>query len=373
MRILHTSDWHIGRFLNNYSLLQDQKYFLDWLLVVLKEQKIDLLVVAGDIYNTSAPSSLAVSLLDEFFSKVILDLKIKLLIIAGNHDSPEKLAFSSKILQQSGFYIATDLKNIKTVYFREEDFSVGFTLFPYITLAMVKEKFKEEKVSNFEETINFVYERYIKPNIKYDFNILCAHGLFLPYSGDSLKFCDSEIEVGGIEAFNLDLFSEFSYIALGHLHRAQTVGKNARYSGSPIKYSVSEANDKKGVFLVDISKEKCVKIEKIVFNPFRDLKVICGKFKDILKKKTNDYVSIKLTDEDFLIDPYNRLKENYPNLLEIEFSNLKLDFNTNFKSLKTMEPNKLFEEFYSYVVERKMKEEEKRFLEDVIKKIEIKG
>ncbi len=372
MRILHTSDWHIGRFLNNYSLLQDQKYFLDWLLVVLKEQKVNLLVVAGDIYNTASPSSLAVSLLDEFFSRVVLDLKINILIIAGNHDSPEKLGFSSKILQRSGFYIATDLKNIKTISFEEKDFSVGVTLFPYITPAMVKEEFKEEKISNLEETINFVNEKYIKKNIKYDFNILCAHGLFLPSFGEDLKFCDSEVEVGGIEAFNLNLFSEFSYIALGHLHRAQKVGKNARYSGSPIKYSVSEANDKKGVFLVDISKGKEISIEKVHFKPLRDLRVIAGNFKDILKEKSGDYVSIKLTDENFIIDPYNRLKENYPNLLEIEFLNLKLNFKQNFKGLKEIEPNKLFEEFYSYVVERKMKEEEKRFLDDIIKKIEIK-
>lgn len=371
MRILHTSDWHIGRFLNNYSLLKDQKYFLDWLLVVLKEQKVDLLIVAGDIYNTASPSSLAVSLLDEFFSRVVLDLKIKLLVIAGNHDSPEKLGFSSKILQKSGFYIATDLKNIKTISFEEKDFSVGVTLLPYITPAMIKEEFKEEKISNIDETINFVYERYIKQNVKYDFNILCAHGLFLPSSGDDLKFCDSEIEVGGIEAFNLNFFSGFSYIALGHLHKAQKVGKNARYSGSPIKYSVSEANDRKGVFLVDVSKQHGVSIEKIDFDPLLDLRVITGNFKEILKEKSSDYVSIKLTDENFVLDPYNRLKENYPNLLEIEFLNLKLEFKQNFKGLKEIEPNKLFEEFYSYVVERKMKEEEIKFLDDIIKKIEV--
>lgn len=369
MKIIHTSDWHIGKFLNGYNLLEDQKYFLDWLLVVLKEEKIDILIVSGDIYNTAAPSSLAVSILDEFFCKVVLELKTKVFLIAGNHDSPEKLGFSSKILEKSGLYIVTNIKNIKTIHFKENYFSVGITLLPYVSQAMFKENFKQQEIFNLEDIIKFLYKKYIKKNISFDFNILVAHGLFL-FGEDSLKLSDSEIEIGGVEAFNLALFKNFSYVALGHLHKAQKAGKNAKYSGSPLKYSISEANDKKSVFLIELEKGNNITIKKIFVDFLRDLKIKMNSFKELLKEKSKDYVSIKLTDENFIIDPYNRLKQNFPNLLEIEFLNLNLDFKEKFKHFKKNNPKELFKEFYSFVVGKEMKEKEIEFLEDIILKTE---
>ena len=366
---MHTSDWHIGRFLNSYNLLEDQQYFLDWLFHLLKEEKVDLLIISGDIYNTAAPSSSCVALLDEFFSKVVLNLKKKVLLISGNHDSPEKLGFSSKILEKSDFYISTNIENIKTISFKENSFSVGITLLPYISKSMFKETFKQEEIFDLDNIIEFLHKKYIKKNIVFDFNILCAHGLFLSGQED-LKFCDSEIEIGGVKAFNLSLFKNFSYIALGHLHRAQKAGENARYSGSPLKYSISEANDRKSIFLIDLEKGKNIKIEKIFVEFLRDLRVETKSFRELLEEKSKDYVSVKLTDENFIIDPYNRLKQNFPNLLEIEFLNLKLDFKESFKSLKKMTPEKLFKEFYSFVVNKEMNEKEIKFLKNVISKTE---
>ncbi len=370
MKIVHTSDWHIGRFLNSYSLLEDQKYFLEWLLQFLKEENVNILIVAGDIYNSASPSAAAVSLLDDFFCEVVLKLKKKVLIIAGNHDSPEKLGFSSKILERAGFFIATDLNSVKTLKFNENNFSVGITLLPFLNPSMVKEVFKDIKISNFNETIEFVYERFLKQSLKYDFNLLCAHGLFSSSSSESFSFTDSEVEIGGCDVANLKQFENFSYIALGHLHKAQKAGENARYSGSPLKYSISEANNEKQIVLIELLDEfKTPLIKNVLFKPLRDLKIKKGKFNEIIREKSEDFVAVKLTDENFIIDPYNRLKQNFPNLLEIEFLNLNLEVKEGFKVSKKMEPGLLFKKFYSFVVGENMQECQIKLLNNVIEKI----
>ncbi len=370
MKIVHTSDWHIGRFLNSYSLLEDQKYFLEWLLQFLKEEEVDILIVAGDIYNSASPSAAAVSLLDDFFCEVVLKLKKKVLIIAGNHDSPEKLGFSSKILERAGFFIATDLNSIKTLKFNENNFSVGITLLPFLNPSMVKEVFKDIKISNFNETIEFVYEKFLKQSLKYNFNLLCAHGLFSSSSSESFSFTDSEVEIGGCDVANLKQFENFSYIALGHLHKAQKVGENARYSGSPLKYSISEANNEKQVVLIELKDEfKTPLVKNVLFKPLRDLKIKKGKFNEIIREKSEDFVAVKLTDENFIIDPYNRLKQNFPNLLEIEFLNLNLEVKEGFKVSKKMEPGLLFKKFYRFVVGNDLEEMQIKLLNNVIEKI----
>ncbi len=370
MKIVHTSDWHMGRFLNGYSLLEDQEHFLKWLFLFLKEECVDVLIVAGDIYNSAAPSAACVAVLDEFFSKVVLELKKKVVVVAGNHDSPEKLGFSSKILEKSGLYIATTLNDIKTIEIKEKGVSFGITPLPYISLANVKCELKNEKVSNFNETINYVYDVYIKKIASYDFNLLCAHGLFFAGDSELIEFSDSELEIGGCDVANFELFKNFSYVALGHLHRAQNVGKNGRYCGSPIKYSVSEANNKKQLTVIDFCGNNEMKINEVLIEPLRDLKILTGCFDELMKSKTDDFVSIKLTDKEFIIDPYARLKNNYKNILEIEFINLNLDFKESFKVSKKMSPENLFKSFYKFVVGEKIKDVEAKFLKHVIDLVE---
>ncbi len=366
LRIIHTSDWHLGRFLNGYSLIEDQQHFLNWLIRVIKEEKVDLLILAGDVYNTAAPSSSAVAILDEFLKKVILELKIKVLIIAGNHDSPEKLGFSSKILETCGLFISTDLKNIKTVTVKHNKLKIGIRLLPYIPLGMAKREFNDEKINNFSETIKFVYDRYLKLHNNFDVNFLVAHGLFSYGLENSLKFCDSEVEIGGCDMANLQNFQDFSYIALGHLHRAQKIGVNARYSGSPIKYSISEAFDEKKIFIVEIFDDAKIDIQPINVDLMRDLKIKKGRFEDLLKEKTDDFVAIKLTDENFIIDPYNRLKKKFKNLLEIDFVNLKLQFKEEIKLTRNMQPKELFLNFYKYITGAEMEKEKVSFLQKVL-------
>ena len=191
MRILHTADWHIGRFLNKYSLIEDQAHFLNWLISVIKSEKIDVLIVAGDIYNSAVPSAAAVELLDEFLTKVIMELQISVLIISGNHDSPQKLSFSSKILERSGLTMCGGISGIKHVKFDDVFGTVGFTLLPYIDPAMVKEYFDVDKVSSFDSAIEVVAKNRVYNNVPCDVNILCMHGTYMDFGFNNLEYCDS--------------------------------------------------------------------------------------------------------------------------------------------------------------------------------------
>ena len=230
MRILHTSDWHIGRFLNSFSLLDDQAHFLNWLLVVLKDEKIDVLVVAGDVYNTVMPSSAAVSLLDEFLTKAVLELKVKVFLISGNHDSAEKLSFSAKILNKSGLFVAGGLQGFQCWKFDFDCGVVNFFLLPFFNYVQAWENFNLQKNCDEHLIFNAIFNGFNLNNLNGDFNLLCAHGLFVD-SSCSLSYCDSELVVGGSHAFNLGEFKNFDYVALGHLHGPQRAGKNGIYSG----------------------------------------------------------------------------------------------------------------------------------------------
>ena len=368
LRIIHTSDWHIGRFLNGYSLLEDQSYFLNWLVDILRNENVDVLIVSGDIYNTASPSAACVSLLDEFLCKVVLELKKTVLLIAGNHDSPEKLGFSSRMLEKSGLIISTNLKDIRNVILKTSPFSIGVTLFPFISIAAVKEIFKEEKVTNFDMAAQLIYENIIKNIAKCDVNILCAHGLFLGENG-SLNYCDSELAVGGLDVASLKRFKYFSYVALGHLHGFQSAGSNGFYCGSPLKYSVSEASHKKRLILLDVKDSGSIKIEHIFVEPKRDLIVKEGEFKNLLNIKTDDFVSVKLTDDNFVIDPYSRLKKNMPNILEISYSNINIKGCKSFKISREKPIDVLFEEFYNAVVGRDMNILERDLLKSVLNEV----
>lgn len=369
LRIIHTSDWHIGRFLNGYSLLEDQAYFLNWLVDVLTKENVDVLIVSGDIYNTASPSAACVGLLDEFLCKVVLELKKTVLLIAGNHDSPEKLGFSSKLLEKSGLIISTNLKDIRNVILKTMPFSVGVTLFPFISIAAVKEAFKDRKITSFDVAAELIYENKIKNIAKCDVNILCAHGLFLGENG-SLNYCDSELAIGGLDVANLKRFKYFSYVALGHLHGFQRAGVNGFYCGSPLKYSVSEVSHKKRLILLDIKDKDNIKIEHIFVEPKRDLIIKEDNFKNLLNIKTDNFVSVRLTDESFVIDPYSRLKQNMPNILEISYSNINIKGCDNFKVSREKPIDMLFEEFYNAVVGRNMNVLEKDLLKNVLSKVD---
>lgn len=372
MRILHTSDLHIGRSLNGYSLIEDQKYFLNWLLKTLKEQKVDALIISGDVYNSAFPSTQAVTILDEFLTEAVIENKMPVIMIAGNHDSPQRLGFSNRLLKHQGLHIAGGFENgVEQVIFDDKCGKIGITLLPYIQPATSRQYFPDEKVSSFDDAVEVFAKNYVYNKLICDVNILCAHGYYLYFGDDELDICESELHVGGSEAVNLKRFENFDYIALGHLHKCQKAGPNGRYSGSPLKYSISEENHKKQIVILDIDGNKKIDLEFLPVKSLRDVRVIKGEFSELLNIKSDDYISAELTDENLVLNAMAQLKVNMPNLLNIEYINRKYetsDIKADIKSFK--DPAKLFEEFYESAANKSMSNEEKELVKQVMREVE---
>ena len=367
LRILHSSDWHLGRFLNSFSLIDDQAHFLKWLLSLLKNERINLLVVAGDIFNTATPSAEAVSLLDEFLTKAVLELKVKVLMVSGNHDSARKLGFSSKILQKGGLFVAGGLSGLEKFSFSSSFGKVQVCMMPFFSLVEAREFFKLKKNCEAGQVFELILNKFNLNSNEWSgcFNLLCAHGLFVG-QGHGLNFCDSELIVGGSEAFNLGLFKNFDYVALGHLHGPQRAGENGFYSGSPLKYSISEVNHRKQVSIVEVQSESMFKTSPVFVEPLHDLRVLQGSFCELMEQKSNDYVSLRLTDSNFIINSYSRLQERFPNILDIKFINLNFESSGELKSFKANKPYDLFFNFYEDIIGREMNKVERKIFAEVV-------
>ncbi len=331
MKFIHTADWHLGRSLNEYPLLEDQIYWLNGLEQLLREQKPEALVIAGDVYDRGIPPVEAVTLLDQTLTRFARELGVKVLVIAGNHDNGARLSFGSRLYQESGLYVAgAPEKEIRQVRFERQQ--TTFWLLPYFTPAQLRPLFPEQEIGSYQQGFEalMAYNRqFVRPGEK---NVLVAHGFFQylrqGHSGDELLFSDSELSVGGADLIDLHPADWFDYVALGHLHAPQVLGDGRfRYSGSMLKYSVSEALQKKGVNLVELTGEG-LQVQRIELPSLRNLRVVTGSLEQILEANrrqpdTGDYVFANLTQEGGVLNPMGRLREVFPCLLGIEFLSRK--------------------------------------------------
>lgn len=361
MKILHTSDWHIGKSINDYSLLEDQKYWLDGFTNKLKEIHPDILVIAGDIYDRSVPSADAITLLNDTLSEIVLNQKIKTIIIAGNHDSKQRLSFANEFLSKSGLYIIGDITTTPTPisidYF-------DFWPIPYIEPHNVKMLFPETSPKLSSDAIK-IYVDKIKKNINYNkVNIIIAHGTFL-------KDEDGLSKVGGSDSVNIGVFDDFDLTLLGHFHGYTKVSNKAFFSGSPIKYSVNEASNKNSVNLITIDDKKYFDIERIYIYPLRDLKVSEGYFSSFIdsNNQDDDYIFINLCDESIVLNAMSRLKAIYNNLLGIKYKNIKSimpnENHLNTEKISQLSENELFETFFKEIAQRELSKDEKDYINSV--------
>lgn len=357
MRILHTADWHLGKIVNGFSMLEDQEKILDQITNILKDEEVDLLMVAGDIYDRGIPPKEAVDLLDETLTHIIFDLKIPVLMISGNHDSGERLNFASSLLSQSGLYI----EGVFQPTTRCERFGdVSIYMMPFADHIEVRQKLNmEDEIKNLEEAVEVQIKRIVEsPNFDPDqINILMMHGYVINQDRDSIEESDSErpLSIGTAENVDAKLLDSFDYVALGHLHGPQKVGRpTIRYSGSPLKYSKSEANHKKKVYLIDT--EESLEPKEILLRPEHDLRVIRGEFGEITKGSSDDYIFFELTDDSYKQDAMNKLRLRYPNAMGIEYVNLKpkerLNQSKSAVQVQKMQLDDLFKEFYEESMDR---------------------
>ncbi|WP_066894970.1 exonuclease SbcCD subunit D [Clostridium nigeriense] len=384
MRIFHMGDWHIGKLVNGFYMTEDQEYILEELCKAIEEKNPDVLLIAGDLYDRSVPPVQAVELLNRYLRKIVKDLNTKIIAIAGNHDSNERIEFASSLLCDSGLYIYGNLKkNIEKITLEDEHGKVNFYPIPYADVPVVRELFKDDNIKNYDLAMAKIMEEIDKDFNVNERNIAIAHGYITKVNEEGVeKLEESESEkplsIGGTDFINYNHFEKFNYTALGHLHGPQKVGcEKIRYSGSLMKYSFSEVTQRKGITVVDIDKNGEVNIEIYDLKQRRDFRVKKGTLEELLKDYKNenneDYIKVILEDKGEILDPMAKLRAVYPNVMEL-IREEKLSKRSNNEVLtndiKKKSKVDLFKNFYSEIIGEEVTSEEIEIMEKIISKAE---
>ena len=378
MRFLHTSDWHIGRAFHNVSLLDDQVFILKQIIEIAQSQKVDAILVAGDIYDRSVPPASAVELLDGIVDEIVNQLNIPLIIIPGNHDSAQRLGFASRQLQQAGLYILGELQSIsEPVILKDKAGEIAFWGFPYADPATVRSVFSQE-VSTHDDAIKHLCET-VRGNFQEGQRNIAISHCFIDGSSESES--ERPLSIGGADRVNWQHFDGFDYVALGHLHGRQFKGRECiRYSGSPLKYSFSEEKHIKSVVIVELDATGQCDIEQVPLQPLRNMRSIEGELATILElaltdPHADDYLLIKLTDSHAILDVMGKLRERYPNILHLERPGLMAT-----KSEAKVQPKQksaselaMFGDFFNQMLDRNLSEDESALVSDVITKLQNDG
>jgi exonuclease SbcD len=370
MKFIHTSDWHIGRQFHNVSLLEDQRHVLNQLLEYIEKEAVDALVIAGDIYDRSVPPAIAVDLLDGLLTKICQEMKVPVILIPGNHDCARRLRFGAQQLSQAGLHILGDLEKVTTpVVIRHADGDVAFYGLPYNDPETVRNLYGVA-VSTYDEAHTHLVEHIKANRIADTASVLISH-CFVAGSEES----DSErpLSIGGSDRVSYQPCVDFDYVALGHLHSPQHRGEEyIRYSGSLMKYSFSEQNQKKGVTLVEVNASGFKSQRHLPLLPLRDLRIIEGELAAILAKgavdpNRDDYLLVRLTDRHAILDPMAKLRAVYPNVLQLEKPGMLItgEQAVNRDKLKRGELD-MFRDFFEGMSGQKMTEDQDRAITDVI-------
>ena len=382
MKFFHLSDLHIGKQLHRYNLKEDQQVILKEVITYAKELRPDAIVIAGDIYDKSVPSAEAVNVFDEFLTDLSeITPEIPILIISGNHDSPDRLKYASEILKRHHIYLAGNVperpeEHIEKVTLHDVYGEVDFYLLPFMKPAYVKNIFVDGTPETYSDAVKEIIKRE-KIDYKDKRNVLVSHQFYVGEKAESPETCDSEVfSVGGIDNVDIGSVKEFDYVALGHLHGAQCIGKpEIRYCGTLLKYSVSESTQNKSLTVVTLKvKGEKPEIENYPLHPLRDVRKKKGTLDEIIKEfretEKDDYISITLTDE---IDPYKpkeQLERIFSHILEIRVDNQRT--RTKLKEmdeeLVMKDPFTSFAEFYKEMQGREMNGEEETIMKEIFDK-----
>ena len=353
MKLLHISDLHIGKRVNEFSMIEDQEYILNQILKIVDEQKPQAILIAGDVYDKNIPCVEGVTLFDSFLTE-LHKRSLAIFMISGNHDSSERINFGGRIMEENRIHIAGAFQGkLDKVTLADEFGQLNVYLMPFIKPATVRRFYPE--VETYQEAAEAIIS-----NAEIDKtarNILVAHQFIT--SGNSMpERCDSEtISLGGLDNIDASAFEAFDYVALGHLHGAQRIGRDTvRYAGSPIKYSFSEAKQIKSVTMMEVGPKASVTYSKIPLEPVRDMREIKGPiaalidFKNYSQGNTLDYIHATLTDEEEIYDAIGQLRSVYPNIMRLDFENSRTAWNADSKmaavDVEQRSAMELFEDFY---------------------------
>jgi len=345
VRFLHIADLHLGKQMNDLSLLKDQEYILQQVVQIAAEEKADAVLIAGDVYQRSSPQAEAMALFDSFVSRLV-EQDMKVFVISGNHDSALRISYFSSLVKNAGVYVTEAFNGeLQHVTLRDRDGDVTVWMLPFLRPAQVKRALPEEKIVSYQDAVQAVLR-----HAKIDFtgrNVLLCHQFIT-----GCQVCDSEeLMVGTLDHIDGAVFDGFDYVALGHIHGPQKVLRDTvRYAGSPLKYSFSEAHHQKSVTVADMQEKGEVQLRTVPLYPLHDVRLIDGKLDDIMRMPySEDYVWITIRDELPPPDARVTLSVNFPNMMKFSVVNSKTKFDLDVKATENMENKsvlELFEDFY---------------------------
>ena len=374
MKLLHLGDLHIGKALGDFNLIEDQKYILEQILDMAKANSVDGILLAGDIYDKSIPSEEAVGVFDSFL-RALAESKIMTFAISGNHDSDERLNFGSSLFEANQIYISAKYNGeLYKKEVQDEHGKVNIYLLPFVKASQVRHFFPQEEIDSYDAAVRVVLKQ--AQIDEKERNILVAHQ-FVAGMGAEPVLGGSEgaaaLNVGNVEKIGTDCFKAFDYVALGHIHSPQKVGREEiRYAGSILKYSLSEVNNHKSVPLITIGKKDEVSIELLPLNPLRDMRHLKGKVSQLLDKNNikapNDFIYVTLTEDDLVNDAMGIFQQHYPNTIKIDYDN------TRTRTIEQVDISRITEEksfpelisdFYRFVYDMEISEEEMKVMQEV--------
>ncbi|MBE6878250.1 MAG: exonuclease SbcCD subunit D [Ruminococcaceae bacterium] len=373
MKFIHLSDLHIGKRVNEFSMIEDQKYIFNQIYEIIDRVQPDGIIIAGDVYDKTTPSEEAVRLLNEFIC-TLAEKEVKTYIISGNHDSAERLAFGAQLIGESGIYISPVYNGETVKYTLTDSFGdVDIYMLPFIKPAHVRRYYPDAEIANYTDAVEVAVKNMNVDTSKR--NVIITH----QFVTGADRSDSEELSVGGSDNVDVSVFDCFDYVALGHIHGPQKMTRETvRYCGTPLKYSFSEANHKKSVTIVEMLEKGNVTITTEPLAPLRDMRVVRGSYNDIAHKanyeNTNrdDYIQIILTDEEDVPDAIGRLRVIYPNIMHLKYDNKRTQQNVTVGSAEDVEnksPLELFSEFYTMQNNQPMSEKQAAFINELIGKI----
>lgn len=373
MKLLHLSDLHIGKRVYEFSMLEDQKYILGEILGIVDRERPDGVLLAGDIYDKTVPSGEAVQVLDGFLT-ALADRGIPVFLISGNHDSPERIAFGAEIMSGRGVYVSPVYDGTGRIVVMEDQYGpVTIWLLPFLKPAVVRHAFPDQEIGTYEDAVRTAVERLeVDTGTR---NVLVSH----QFVTGAFRCESEEVSVGGLDQVGVSVFAPFDYVALGHIHSPQHVGRETvRYCGTPLKYSFSEVSQEKSVTMVELFEKGTIRVSQIPLRPLRDMRKLRGTYMEVTSRdfykemNTEDYVQITLTDEDDIPEGIRKLRTVYPNLMRLEYDNRRTREDREVEAgsqEKDRTPLELLEEFYELQNNQPMNREQKELAEKTIQKI----
>lgn len=373
MKFVHLSDLHLGKRVNEYSMLEDQEYILTKIINIIDDEKPAGVIIAGDVYDKSIPSAEAVQMFDDFLTR-LAKRNLQVFVISGNHDSPERMSFGSRLMDQSGIHISQVYSGkIEPFAMKDEHGIINVYMLPFVKPAHVK-RFSDESIESYTDAIRVaIAEMKVDQSAR---NLLITH----QFVTGATRSESEDISVGGSDNVDVTVFDDFDYVALGHIHSPQNcTTERVRYCGTPLKYSFSEAKDNKSVTIVDLAEKGSLSVKTVSLVPMRDMVEIKGRYNEIMLKSfyentsyQEDYIHITLTDEEDIVDAIGKLRTVYHNLMKLDYDNKRTRSVSQVDGaadVETKTPIELFSDFYELQNNQPMSDEQKVFVEALIEQV----